>query len=62
MEEFKEEENIYLSLCTTPIRFEPVSKITNVFYDDANQQVMKIAFRAYEVYQTVMDISLSTLI
>ena len=37
--EFTEEESIYLNLCSTPIRFEPVSKITNVFYDESNQQV-----------------------
>ena len=29
----------YIELCKTPIRFDPVSKATNVFYDDANQQV-----------------------
>ena len=29
----------YIELCKNPIRFDPVSKATNVFYDDANQQV-----------------------
>lgn len=37
--EFCEEDTIYLNLSSNPIRFEPVSKVTNVFYDDANQQV-----------------------
>lgn len=36
---FNEDDNVYLNLCPDPIRFEPVSKVTNVFYDEANQQV-----------------------
>jgi hypothetical protein len=40
--EFVEEDSIYLNLCPDPIRFEPVSKVTNIFYDDANQQVGQI--------------------
>ncbi|ODM97394.1 hypothetical protein Ocin01_09287 [Orchesella cincta] len=40
--EFNEEDNVYLQLCPDPIRFEPVSKVTNVFYDEANQQVYTV--------------------
>lgn len=29
----------YIELCKNPIRFDPVDKVTNVFYDDANRQV-----------------------
>ncbi|XP_053377581.1 regulator of MON1-CCZ1 complex-like isoform X2 [Mercenaria mercenaria] len=32
----------YIELSKTPIRFEPISKVTNVFYDDANQQVFAV--------------------
>ena len=32
----------YLELSTNPIRFEPVSKVTNVFFDDTNKEVNKI--------------------
>ena len=31
--------NYYIELCKNPIRFDPVDKVTNVFYDDANKQV-----------------------
>lgn len=39
LSDFNEDDNVYLHLCPDPIRFEPVSKVTNVFYDEANQQV-----------------------
>jgi len=29
----------YIELCKSPVKFEAISKVTNVFYDDANQQV-----------------------
>ncbi|KAL4226404.1 hypothetical protein ACF0H5_014387 [Mactra antiquata] len=32
----------YIELSKSPIRFEPISKVTNVFYDDANQQVFAV--------------------
>lgn len=32
-------DDYYLELCDTPIRFESVSKVTNVFFDDSNKQV-----------------------
>ena len=31
--------SFYIELCKNPIRFDPVDKVTNVFYDDANKQV-----------------------
>jgi hypothetical protein len=34
-----EEGSYYIELCKNPIRFDPVDKVTNVFYDDANKQV-----------------------
>lgn len=34
-----EEGSYYLQLNKNPIRFEPVSKVTNVFFDDSNKQV-----------------------
>ncbi|KAL5015940.1 hypothetical protein ScPMuIL_005529 [Solemya velum] len=37
-----DEGSFYIELCKTPIRFEPVSKVTNVFYDDANKQVFAV--------------------
>lgn len=35
-------DDYYLELSATPIRFESVSKITNVFFDDSNKQVSKL--------------------
>ncbi|WAR25982.1 RMC1-like protein [Mya arenaria] len=32
----------YIELCNSPIKFEAISKVTNVFYDDANQQVFTV--------------------
>ncbi|XP_052280303.1 regulator of MON1-CCZ1 complex-like isoform X2 [Dreissena polymorpha] len=32
----------YIELCNSPIKFEPISKQNNVFYDDANQQVFTV--------------------
>ncbi|XP_052074242.1 regulator of MON1-CCZ1 complex-like [Mytilus californianus] len=32
----------YIELCKNPIRFDPVDKVTNVFYDDANRQVFAV--------------------
>ncbi|CAN8011155.1 unnamed protein product [Ixodes pacificus] len=37
-----DEKGYFLELSSNPIRFEPVSKITNVFFDDANQQVFAV--------------------
>ncbi len=34
-----EDASFYISLSKNPIRFEPVSKVSNVFFDDANRQV-----------------------
>ena len=34
-----EEGGHYIELSPHPIRFEPVSKVTNVFFDDSNRQV-----------------------
>lgn len=36
------DENFYIELCKNPIRFDPVDKVTNVFYDDANKQVFTV--------------------
>ena len=36
------EENFYIHLCKNPVRFEPVSKANNVFFDDANKQVFAV--------------------
>ena len=33
-----DEETVYIELSKNPIRFEPVSKVTNVFFDDSNRQ------------------------
>lgn len=33
------DDNYTLRLANNPIRFEPVSKLTHVFFDDANKQV-----------------------
>ncbi|XP_066960869.1 regulator of MON1-CCZ1 complex isoform X1 [Macrobrachium rosenbergii] len=32
----------YLALSSDPIRFEPVSKVTNVFFDDTNKEVLSV--------------------
>ncbi|KAK7100106.1 regulator of MON1-CCZ1 complex-like [Littorina saxatilis] len=37
-----EDSQHYVELCTNPIRFEPVSKANNVFFDDANKQVFAV--------------------
>ncbi|KAH9488827.1 Regulator of MON1-CCZ1 complex [Bulinus truncatus] len=37
-----ENENYYIVLCKNPIRFEPVSKVNSVFFDDANKQVFAV--------------------
>ncbi|XP_076061105.1 regulator of MON1-CCZ1 complex protein bulli [Oratosquilla oratoria] len=34
--------NGYLELSADPIRFEPVSKLTNVFFDDTNKEVLSV--------------------
>ena len=36
----EDDENVYIELSKNPIRFEPVSKVTNVFFDDSNRQVL----------------------
>lgn len=33
------EQSYYLELCSEPIRFDSVSQITEVFFDDSNKQV-----------------------
>lgn len=33
------EQSYYLELCSEPIRFDSVSQITDVFFDDSNKQV-----------------------
>lgn len=35
-----EDGQFYAELCRSPIRFQPVSKTNNVFFDDANKQVL----------------------
>ncbi|XP_041359170.1 regulator of MON1-CCZ1 complex-like isoform X2 [Gigantopelta aegis] len=37
-----EEEKFYIELCKKPIRFEPISKANNIFFDDANKQVFAV--------------------
>lgn len=37
--------NGYLELSSHPIRFEPVSKVTNVFFDDTSKEVSIYFFR-----------------
>lgn len=32
-------EQYYLELCNEPIRFDPISQINEVFFDDSNKQV-----------------------
>ncbi|KAK3089040.1 hypothetical protein FSP39_000342 [Pinctada imbricata] len=34
--------SFFIELCKNPIRFDPVDKNTNVFYDDANKQVFTV--------------------
>ncbi|KAK2168546.1 hypothetical protein LSH36_16g11043 [Paralvinella palmiformis] len=36
------EDNFYIALSSNPIRFEPVSQVTNVFFDDTNLQVFAV--------------------
>lgn len=36
------DKNGYLELSQNPIRFEPVSKVTNVFFDDTSKEVRRI--------------------
>ncbi|KAK7492946.1 hypothetical protein BaRGS_00015893 [Batillaria attramentaria] len=40
-----EDGQYYVELCKNPIRFEPVSKANNVFFDDANKQVFAVRAR-----------------
>ncbi|XP_059140250.1 regulator of MON1-CCZ1 complex-like isoform X2 [Physella acuta] len=40
-----EDDNYYIGLNKNPIRFEPVSKANNVFFDDANKQVFAVRSR-----------------
>ncbi|XP_038050972.1 regulator of MON1-CCZ1 complex-like [Patiria miniata] len=37
-----EEHNFYVELSTNPVRFEPISKATNVFYDEVKRQVFAV--------------------
>ncbi|GFO37111.1 tyrosine--tRNA ligase [Plakobranchus ocellatus] len=37
-----EDESYYINLCKDPVRFEPVSRANNVFFDDANKQVFAV--------------------
>ena len=39
-DESGQEDNYYVELCSNPTRFDPVSKVTNVFFDDTNKQVL----------------------
>lgn len=32
----------YLELSKDPVRFEPVSKVTNVFFDDTSKEVLSV--------------------
>ena len=38
MASIEEDDSVYIELSKNPIRFEPVSKVTNVFFDDSNRQ------------------------
>lgn len=38
------EQSYYLELCSDPIRFDSVSQITNVFFDDSNKEVCSFNF------------------
>jgi hypothetical protein len=40
--EIMEDDNYYISLSKQPIRFDPFSKVNNVFFDDANKQVFAV--------------------
>jgi hypothetical protein len=46
-------DDYYLELSATPIRFEPVSKVTNVFFDDSNKQVSKL--QMYSMKRLIQD-------
>ena len=35
-------DDYYLELSPTPVRFESVSKVTNVFFDDCNKQASEM--------------------
>ncbi|XP_071807803.1 regulator of MON1-CCZ1 complex-like isoform X2 [Asterias amurensis] len=37
-----EDHNFYIELSTNPVRFEPISKATNVFYDEVKRQVFAV--------------------
>lgn len=39
MNSLKDDSLGYLELSADPIKFEPVSKVTNVFFDEANKEV-----------------------
>lgn len=39
MKETLHDDEYYLQLTNNPIRFEAVSQLTNVFFDDSNRQV-----------------------
>uniref|UniRef100_A0A8C4PY00 Regulator of MON1-CCZ1 n=1 Tax=Eptatretus burgeri TaxID=7764 RepID=A0A8C4PY00_EPTBU len=40
--EILEQESSYLELCRTPVRFEEISSVNNVFFDEANKQVFAV--------------------
>lgn len=42
--EIMEKKLFYLELSSEPIRFDSVSQLTNVFFDDSNRQVSKSEF------------------
>ena len=45
-----EMDNFYIQLSNNPVRFEPVSKVTNVFFDDANRQVCQCQIAQNNLY------------
>ena len=45
-----EMDNFYIQLSNNPVRFEPVSKVTNVFFDDANRQVCQCQIAKNNLY------------
>lgn len=50
-------EQYYLELCNDPIRFDSVSQITDVFFDDSNKQVLQslsILFKCHHKLQLEM--------
>ena len=49
-----DEDNVYIELSKNPIRFEPVSKVTNVFFDDSNRQVGRSAI--YSSIHAALDL------